>query len=151
MILYRQGNIFDSKAHCLVNPVNCIGVMGGGLALQFKHHYPVMFGMYAKLCAEQQLDIGKIAFWHPPEIYNNTSQIICLFPTKYHWRNPSTVEIVEAGLRAYIEYAVTIPITSVAFPQLGCGLGGLDFKMQVEPLMIKYLGALPYPVEIYVP
>ena len=102
MIVLKSGSIFDSSAQCLVNPVNCVGVMGKGLALDFKRRYPDMFGKYAQLCSKNELSIGRIAFWKPK---HTTDPIICLFPTKNHWREKSTPEIIEEGLRQYVKYA----------------------------------------------
>jgi O-acetyl-ADP-ribose deacetylase (regulator of RNase III) len=149
MIIYKQGNILDSTAQCLVNPVNCVGISGKGLALEFKRKYPLMFASYKQMCDAKALDIGNLAFWSPPA--HGKSVLICLFPTKKHWRQSSSVDIIERGLRAYVEYSVKFPIESVAFPRLGCGLGNLNFELEVQPLMEKYLSHLTYPVEIYTP
>lgn len=147
MITLKSGSIFTSHAQCIVNPVNCVGVMGKGLALEFKRRYPDMFSRYHVLCNKGDISVGKIAFWKSK---TGTDPIICLFPTKNHWRERSTVDIIEQGLRQYVKYAPNMNITSAAFPKIGCGLGGLNFELQVAPLMKFYLDPLPYEVEIYV-
>lgn len=146
MIIEKIGSIFDSKADCIVNPVNCVGVMGGGLALDFKRLYPDMFSRYKLLCASNELRIGSVAFWYPSD---EASHVVCLFPTKDHWRNPSTVAYIEASLRAFVEFAPLANITSVAFPKVGCGLGGLDYDLEVKPLLYHHLSNCQLTVEIY--
>lgn len=147
MITFKSGSIFTSQAQCIVNPVNCVGVMGKGLALEFKKRYPDMFSRYHALCNKGEISVGKIAFWKPKI---GDDPIICLFPTKNHWREKSTVSIIEQGLQQYVKYSPKLDITSAAFPKIGCGLGGLSFELQVAPLMKFYLDPLPYEVEIYV-
>jgi len=120
--------------------------MGKGLALEFKQRYPDMFSRYRALCNKGDISVGKIAFWKPKI---TDDPIICLFPTKNHWREKSTVSIIEHGLQQFVKYAPKLDITSAAFPKIGCGLGGLNFELQVRPLMQFYLEPLPYEVEIY--
>ena len=146
MITYVTGNIFDSNAQCLVNPVNCVGVMGKGLALDFKKHYPDMFKFYIKRCKEGELNLGKIGFY---ALKHKPNRIICLFPTKQHWRDKSTVSSIDDGLKAFAKYAPDMMIETAAFPQLGCGLGGLDFRHQVQPLFEKYFLNSKLLIEIY--
>jgi len=145
-ITYRSGNLLDSSMQCLVNPVNTVGVMGAGLAKQFKHVYPHMFETYTRKCKTGALKTGRIMFYRAHE----DPHIICLFPTKEHWRSPAKIEHIEDGLKAFVKYYAEWNITSVAFPKLGCGLGGLDWEHHVQPLMSRYLGELPIPVEIYI-
>lgn len=147
MITYVVGeSIFDSKAQCLVNPVNTVGIMGKGLALEFKRHYPDMFSSYRKMCEEGALKIGQVAFWAPK---NRPNHIICIFPTKVHFRNKSFIHNIEKGLQSFVKYAPIMNITSAAFPKLGCGLGGLDFENHVQPLMERILGETNLDIEIY--
>ena len=143
---YRSGNILESSSQCLINPVNTVGVMGAGLALQFKRTYPQMFSSYKRNCDKQALKIGRIMFYRA----QNDPRVVCLFPTKQHWKNPSKIEYIEDGLVAFVKYYSEWDITSAAFPRLGCGLGGLDWQHHVKPLMEQYLSTLPIPIEIYV-
>lgn len=148
MIDYITGNIFDTNAQCLVNPVNTVGVMGAGLALKFKRQYPHMFNMYKLHCNSGTLKVGSLMFYKSSVEKN--SKIICLFPTKEHWKNPSKIEYIKLGLQSFVQYYQEWNITSVAFPLLGCGLGGLDWEHEVQPLYIKYLSPLPINVSVYI-
>ena len=143
MLSYVKGNIFESPAHVLVNTVNTVGIMGKGIAKTFKSIYPDMFKTYQKLCEERNIDIGKL--W----LYKTNNKWILHFPTKKHWRSPSKVEFIELGLQAFVNNYADLGITSIAFPPLGCGNGELDWEKQVQPVMEKYLKALPIDVFIY--
>jgi O-acetyl-ADP-ribose deacetylase (regulator of RNase III) len=145
-LTYATGNILDSSSQCLVNPVNTVGVMGKGLALDFKRAYPNMFDTYKRQCDKGAFKTGRIMFYR----MKDDDHIVCLFPTKEHWRNPSKLEYIEDGLKAFVKYYAEWEITSAAFPKLGCGLGGLDWEHHVRPLMERYLGDLPIPIEIYI-
>ena len=96
MLSYLYGNLLDSPAQVLVNPVNTVGVMGKGIALQFKNKYPSMFKSYQKLCEGHLLDVGKLYLWKSPEKW------ILLFSTKKHWRDPSKIEYIESGLKKFM-------------------------------------------------
>lgn len=143
MITYVKGDIFTSPAKLIVNTVNTVGVMGKGVALEYKNRYPEMFRMYKELCDTKRLDVGKLALW------KGESKWVLLFPTKKHWRNPSKLEYVESGLRKFADNWDSIGVNSVAFPRLGCGNGGLNWD-EVRPLMEKYLNPLPIQVFVYV-
>lgn len=143
MITYTTGDIFTSKAQVLVNPVNTVGVMGKGLAKQFKMRYPAMFENYKTTCNNDLLTVGKLHIFHADDKW------ILNFPTKTHWRGKSKVETIEAGLKQFVEIYIDEQIQSIAFPMLGCGLGGLDWKSQVKPLMEYYLNPLDITVKIY--
>lgn len=143
MITYLKGDIFSSPAQVLVNTVNTVGVMGKGVALEFKKRYPDMFYTYERVCSQKSLDVGKLLLWKGEDKW------VLMFPTKKHWRNPSRLEYIEAGLQKFVSTYADRGITSVAFPRLGCGNGGLDWKF-VQPLMERYLKPLPIPVYIYV-
>jgi O-acetyl-ADP-ribose deacetylase (regulator of RNase III) len=147
MIRFKNGDIFDSTAQCIVNPINCVGVMGKGLALEFKKRFPEMFEYYKTQCNNGLLHVGQIAFYKykVPDI-----PFICLFPTKQHWKDASTMEIIETSLKAFIKYAPETKIKSVAFPKVGCGLGGLNFNLHVLPLMELYFTKPDYEVEVYI-
>lgn len=122
MITYLKGDIFSSPAQVLVNAVNTVGVMGKGVALEFKKRYPEMFKSYERVCDEKQLEIGKLMLWRGAEKWG------LMFPIKKHWRNPSRMEYIEAGLKIFADIYIEKGITSIAFPRLGCGNGGLDWK-----------------------
>lgn len=144
MISYKTGSIFDSTAQCIVNPVNCVGIMGKGLALEFKHRYPKMLLPYRTHCKNGDLRPGVVQFWA------DGGPLICLFPTKFHFREKSTVQMVNDGLKSFTGVAPILKISSVAFPKLGCGLGGLDWVHQIRPLMERYFAESELNVEVYV-
>ncbi len=143
MILYVKGNLFYSPAQVLVNTVNTVGVMGKGVALEFKRLFPEMFNEYRELCENGKFKVGML--W----LYKSPNKWVLNFPTKKHWRNPSRVEYIESGLKKFVNTYEQMGIQSIAFPPLGCGNGQLDFKTQVEPLMKKYLRNLPIEVFIH--
>lgn len=143
MILYVKGDLFQSPAQVLVNTVNTVGVMGKGIALDFKRLFPEMFEQYRQLCEDGKLQTGVL--W----LYKTPNKWVLNFPTKRHWREPSRVEYIEAGLAKFAASYSQMGIHSIAFPPLGCGNGQLDFKTQVQPLMEKYLRNLPIEVFIY--
>ncbi len=143
MILYVQGDIFQSPAQVLVNTVNTVGVMGKGVALQFKRHFPEMYTKYRDLCEKGDFNVGSL--W----LYKTPNKWVLNFPTKRHWRHPSKIEYVESGMRKFVETHSSMGIHSIAFPPLGCGNGQLDFRSQVQPLMEKYLQPLPIEVFVY--
>ena len=143
MIHYVSGNIFDSPAQTLVNPVNTVGVMGKGLALEFKKRYPKMFEEYKKQCRDGWLYVGSIMLWRAKDHF------VLNFPTKKHWKDPSSLIYVEAGLLSFVNEYESYGVSSIAFPRLGCGNGGLDWKT-VKPVMERYLQELPIDVYIYI-
>lgn len=143
MILYVKGDLFQSPAQVLVNTVNTVGVMGKGIALEFKQLFPNMFNQYRELCESGKFTIGTL--W----LYKTPNKWVLNFPTKQHWRNPSKIEYIEAGLAKFVESYSRMGIHSIAFPPIGCGNGRLDFKTEVQPLMEKYLRRLPIEVFIY--
>lgn len=139
---FRSGDIFKSDAQTLVNTVNCRGVMGKGLALEFKKRFPQMFEEYKKECNAGRLRIGTL------HLYRGQQKWVLNFPTKDHWRGRSKIEYIEAGLRYFVEHYKEWGIKSIAFPKLGCNLGGLDWQ-EVKRKMIEYLGKLE-DLEIYI-
>ena len=141
----KIGNIFDSKAKTLVNTVNCVGVMGKGIALEFKKKYPNMFDEYVQICERHELKPGQPYYYK--DLLGNS---VINFPTKDHWRSPSRLSYIEKGLDWFRDHYSELEITSVAFPPLGCGNGGLNWEM-VGPLMYEKLSDLPISVEIYAP
>lgn len=142
MEIIESGNIFESNAQTLVNTVNCIGVMGKGLALEFKKRYPAMFLDYQRMCNGGLLDIGKL--W----IYKMPNKWILNFPTKYDWRHPSNEIYLEKGLDKFMKTYLDRGIKSVAFPLLGSSNGGLSPDISLK-IMQEYLQHCEIPVSIY--
>ena len=142
ILTYLKGDLLSSPAQVQVNTVNTVGVMGKGIALQFKKKYPEMFTAYQRVCEKQQLDTGKLYLWKSPEKW------VLMFPTKKHWRNPSRMEYVESGLQKFVDNYERLGIESIAFPKLGCGNGGLEWSA-VKLIMEKYLRPLPISIYIY--
>lgn len=126
MIEYKTGDIFSAGTQAIVNTVNCVGVMGRGLALQFKQRFPDNFKAYAAACKQQAVNPGKMLVYRLPT--TNTPQYIINFPTKRHWRNASRMEDIASGLNDLVQVIHDQRITSIAIPPLGCGLGGLDWS-----------------------
>ena len=148
MITFKKGNIFDSKCQTLVNTVNCKGVMGKGLALQFKEQYPEMFEEYKLACEKKKiLEGGDMWIWKFNDMFE-PRKILC-FATKEDWRNPSKIEWIEKGLRLFSYHYKLMGIKSIAWPKLGCTNGGLNWEKDVKPLMIKYLENIDIECEIY--
>jgi len=143
VITYVESDLFDSPAQVLVNTVNTVGVMGKGIARRFKRAFPEMFCEYQTLCEAGQLTIGRL--W----LYRGSDRWILNFPTKKHWRNPSQPEYIEAGLQRFLEMYSETGISQIAFPQLGCGNGELDWATQVRPLMEKYLAKLSIDIFVH--
>lgn len=142
MITYVVTDLFKSPARVLVNTVNTMGVMGKGIAKDYKLIYPEMFTKYQQYCERKQLKIGNL--W----LYKTSHKWILNFPTKDHWRYPSKPEFIEEGLKKFTKTYHEKGITSISFPMLGCGNGGLDWENVVKPLMEKYLSKLP--IDIYI-
>jgi len=149
-IVYTQGDILESDADMLVNPVNCVGVMGAGLAKQFAKRYPTLVQPYKTAC-----EFGGVAIGAERnrlfDFYVEGKCIVC-FPTKQHWHDNSTLLIIEKSLITLRGWLLDEHEwqTSVALPPIGCGLGGLDWK-NVKPLVEKHLGDLPNMVYVYEP
>ena len=144
MLRFIKGDIFSSQADILVNPVNCVGTMGKGLALVFKKRFPDAFDEYVALCASGVLSPGKphlCKSLFPPQIV--------LFPTKDHWRGAAKVEFIDQGLNELTKILIKHKVSSVAIPHLGCGLGGLSWKNEVLPLVQQYFGDSSLLVEVY--
>ena len=143
MITYVVCDLFQSPARVLVNTVNTVGVMGKGIAKDFKYIYPDMFKRYQRVCETGDLDIGNL--W----LYKTTNKWILNFPTKRHWRQPSHPEYIAKGLDKFVKMYHVHGITSISFPLLGCGNGELDWETQVRPIMEQYLRELPITVFIH--
>ncbi len=125
MFAFKTGDILSEDAEALVNTVNCVGIMGRGIALQFKNRFPENFKAYEAACKRQEVEPGKMFVFATGQL--TFPRYIINFPTKRHWRGKSRLEDIEAGLRALANEIRDLNITSIAIPPLGCGLGGLDW------------------------
>ena len=161
-----RGDMFFSNMQTLTVSVNCVGVMGKGLASTAKSRFPDVYVKYQEVCKSKDLQIGKpylyqressvkeqlgdSSFFLPQDFLNNEQKWFLLFPTKKHWRNPSEIEDIKNGLEWLCNNYQKQGIKSLAIPALGCGLGGLDWQ-DVGPLMCKYLSSMDITVAIYLP
>ncbi len=127
MIEFTTGDILRADAEALVNTVNCVGVMGRGIALQFKETFPENFKAYASACARNEVQPGRMFVFETGFLDN--PKLIINFPTKRHWRGKSRIEDIESGLRALAQEIRLRSIRSIAIPPLGTGLGGLDWAV----------------------
>jgi len=149
MIEFGKGNLLDADVQALVNTVNTVGIMGKGIALQFKKAFPANFAAYAKACEGDEVRIGRMFIHHLAHLKN--PHFIINFPTKGHWRGRSKLEDIEAGLHALVEDVKRLHITSLALPPLGCGHGGLMWG-DVYPMIAEACKAMPdVRVVIYAP
>jgi O-acetyl-ADP-ribose deacetylase (regulator of RNase III) len=148
MIIEKTGNIFTTKAQTIVNTVNCVGVMGAGIAYEFRLREPEMFEKYKGLCSAKQLDIGKLWIYETKHKEYANFQKILNFPTKYHWKYPSKEEYLQQGLEKFVATYKEKNITSVAFPLLGADRGGLDKNRSIS-IMKQYLSQCDIEVEIW--
>jgi O-acetyl-ADP-ribose deacetylase (regulator of RNase III) len=143
------GDIFASDAEALVNPVNCVGVMGKGLALAFKKRFPRNFESYADACRVGMLRPGKV--YVVPLWAKARPRYIINFPTKRHWREPSRSEDIAAGLADLVAVIREHDIRSVAIPALGCGLGGLSWQDVHQQITDAAAGIPDVDVTLYGP
>ena len=120
-VTVKVGDIMEAKTQTIVNTVNCVGIMGTGLAKQMKVRYPGMFERYKELCDMGKLNIGSLYLYKIPD----SDRMILNFPTKEHWKNGSRIEYIVAGLRKFCDKYEDFGISSIAFPMLGCRNGGL--------------------------
>jgi O-acetyl-ADP-ribose deacetylase (regulator of RNase III) len=142
MIIEQKGNIFTTKCQTIVNTVNCVGVMGSGIAYEFRLRYEDMFTKYQQLCKNKSLDIGTL--W----IYNSEDKRILNFPTKYDWKYPSKEEYLHKGLQKFMDTYKQKGITSIAFPLLGAQKGGINPQISLQ-IMESYLKYCDIDVEIW--
>jgi O-acetyl-ADP-ribose deacetylase (regulator of RNase III)/uncharacterized protein YwgA len=139
------GDLFDSTAQTLVNTVNCVGVMGRGVALEFKEHFPDMYEDYVRRCELKKVRLGE------PYLYRRTTAPWILnFPTKDHWKSVSKLADIVRGLDYLEQHYRQWEITSLAVPPLGCGLGQLEWRV-VGPTLFRRLRRFDIPVELYAP
>lgn len=142
MVTFSDSTVFNTPAQTIVNTVNCVGVMGTGLALEFRLRYPKMYEDYIERCARNSVQIGT------PYLYREFDGVWILnFPTKYHWKMPSKIDWIELGLNYFVENYKNADVQSIAFPKLGSGNGGLPWD-EVKNMMIKYLSTIPIHVTI---
>jgi O-acetyl-ADP-ribose deacetylase (regulator of RNase III) len=146
MIEYRKGDILQSGCEAIVNTVNCVGVMGKGLALHCKNHFPAMFRAYREACNNGEVKIGKCHVWENPD---GTPRLIINFPTKDDWRQPSTNLYIVLGLADLHEIIKQYNIKSIAVPALGCQNGGLEW-VNVRLLLENFHVLLPDDVKMVV-
>jgi O-acetyl-ADP-ribose deacetylase (regulator of RNase III) len=140
MIELTQGDILKADVEAIVNTVNCVGVMGRGIALQFKKAWPENTKAYERACNQNQVQPGRMFVFETGQLAN--PRYIINFPTKRHWRGASRMEDIEAGLDALVACIRENDIQSIAIPPLGSGLGGLDWQ-QVKPRIEQAMSALP--------
>jgi O-acetyl-ADP-ribose deacetylase (regulator of RNase III) len=149
MIKRVKGNILEAKTEALVNTVNTVGVMGRGIALQFKQAFPENYKAYRKACERGEVQIGKMFIFDLGQLFK--PRYIINFPTKKHWRQKSKMEYIEKGLKALVEEIKKLGIRSIAIPPLGCGLGGLNWR-EVYKRIESACGEIPnVEVIIYEP
>lgn len=142
MIRYSEGTVFNVDTQALVNTVNCVGVMGAGIALEFKLRYPEMFEDYATKCRDRQIVTGKVDYFK-----HEDGRIIVNFPTKAHFKYPSKLSWIEQGLEHFCKTYTSQGITSIAFPKLGTSHGGLAWN-EVKQRMEHYLSGLD--IDVYI-
>lgn len=149
MLQFLKGNLLESRAEALVNTVNTVGVMGKGIALQFREAFPVNFKEYQKACKAGLLQPGKLL---PVKDHNAFlgEKLIVNFPTKTHWRKPSQYQYIEDGLKELALLIKEKGIKSIALPPLGCGNGGLDWQ-RVKSLIEANLAGLDAEIQVYEP
>ena len=168
-LTFVRGDLFRSRAQTLTNPVNCVGVMGAGLAREFRERFPLMYVDYQIRCEREEVRLGCPYVWRNPSgpwvtdgsrlagasssrgnLVGGCGSLVLNFPTKGDPGEPSRLGPIREGLEFVAAHAVVWGITSLAVPALGCGLGRLAWS-DVRPLIVRALSALPIPVEVYEP
>ena len=146
---FKQGNLLKENAEALVNTVNSVGVMGKGIALQFKQAYPENFRQYERACRAKIVQPGQMFTVSTGSLLN--PKYIINFPTKRHWKNKSQIEDIKSGLLALVAEVKRLGIISIAIPPLGCGNGGLDWQ-EVKPLIeLAFAQLLDVQVVVFEP
>ncbi|MGH9156127.1 MAG: type II toxin-antitoxin system antitoxin DNA ADP-ribosyl glycohydrolase DarG [Acidimicrobiales bacterium] len=141
MIQDAHGNLLTAEADALVNTVNTVGVMGKGIALQFKRAFPENYKAYKAACDQGKVQIGQMFIWDAGELVPAKPRFVINFPTKVHWRSRSTLAVIRTGLEDLVRQVRDLPVKSLAVPPLGCGHGGLRWD-EVRPLILEALGEL---------
>ena len=145
MVKVLQGNLFETKMQTIVNTVNCVGVMGKGIALEAKKQFPDMYKDYIRICNKNELKLGR------PYLYRRLiPPNILIFPTKDHWRSVARIRDIEEGLQYLLSNYKQWGITSMAVPPLGCGEGQLEWRV-VGRTLYRYLSKMDIPIELYAP
>jgi O-acetyl-ADP-ribose deacetylase (regulator of RNase III) len=140
MIEIAKGNILEAEAEALVNTVNCVGLMGKGIALQFKQAFPANFKAYEAACNSGDVVPGRMFIFDNGRLIN--PRYVINFPTKRHWRGKSRIADIRSGLKELTADVRRLGVQSIAVPPLGCGLGGLDWR-EVRPMIEKAFSELP--------
>jgi O-acetyl-ADP-ribose deacetylase (regulator of RNase III) len=140
VIEIQQGDILQADAEALVNTVNCAGIMGRGIALQFRKAFPENYKVYRAACEREEVQLGRMLVFDQHRLIN--PRYVINFPTKRHWKSKSRVQDIREGLVALVEEVRARNIQSIAVPPLGCGLGGLDWD-EVRPIIEQAFHALP--------
>ncbi len=148
MITPAHGNLLNDPAEALVNTVNCAGVMGKGIALQFKQAFPENFKAYEKACKASHVKLGEVLVYETGALVG--PKYILNFPTKGHWKTPSRIEDIQSGLKDLVAKVRQLNIQSIAIPPLGCGLGGLCWE-DVQPLILDAFRDVAVDVHLYAP
>jgi O-acetyl-ADP-ribose deacetylase (regulator of RNase III) len=148
-VTLKSGDLLKDKSQAITNTVNCVGVMGKGIALQFKQRWPQNFKAYADACKHKEIKPGKVfvydmGHWEEPRYIIN-------FPTKIHWRGDSKIEYIESGLRDLIEQAERLGIKSIALPPLGCGNGGLEWSKVKRVILDAFRNHSDIEVNLFEP
>lgn len=149
MIEVKKGNLLKSDAEALVNTVNCVGVMGRGIALQFKQAFPENNDEYSKMCSRKKLVIGKVFVFATSSFVN--PKFIINFPTKNHWREKSKIEYIEKGLKSLVDEVKRLGIKSISVPPLGCGMGGLSWQIVSSRIRVAFRDLRDVVVYLYEP
>jgi len=148
-VTIKSGDLLKADSEAIVNTVNCVGIMGKGIALQFKQRWPQNFKAYAAACDREEIEPGKMFIydfgeWGKPRFIIN-------FPTKAHWRGDSKIEYIESGLRDLVLQAERLRIKSIALPPLGCGNGGLDWHVVKRLVLDAFRGHTQIQVDLFEP
>lgn len=153
MIHWKQptDDLFASNAEALVNTVNCVGVMGKGIALSFKQRFPQMFQEYRSDCRLGKVRTGTVHVWKSPDESSSTRYVFN-FPTKDDWRNPSKMEYIQTGLISLRSAVIETGVKSIAIPALGCTNGGLGNQWsEIKSMIMDQMIGLDADVMIYPP
>lgn len=143
-IEFVHGDIFRANVEALVDPVNCVGIMGKGLAREFRRRFPGASEEYMHFCRKGGMVPGRL------HISSEKGVVVIALPTKRHWRDPSYMQDIEAGLETLAKDVKRLEIKSIALPALGCGNGGLPWK-DIKRVIEKHLGSLKARVLVYEP